>query len=74
MPENTAIQFAWQITGIHAEPTSFGLKYALWYEEAKRNLHRLKEAISIISWPVSGAVGNYAHPRSPGGTSCLSVS
>ncbi len=48
--------------GIHAEPTSFGLKYALWYEEAKRNLHRLKEAISIISvGQFSGAVGNYAH-------------
>ena len=48
--------------GIHAEPTSFGLKFALWYDETERNIHRLKEAIEIVSvGQISGAVGNYAH-------------
>jgi adenylosuccinate lyase len=48
--------------GIHAEPTSFGLKFALWYEESKRNLERLNKAIEEISiGQFSGAVGNFAH-------------
>lgn len=48
--------------GIHAEPTSFGLKFALWYDEMKRNLKRLERAIEIVSvGQISGAVGNYAH-------------
>ncbi|MCB5262735.1 MAG: adenylosuccinate lyase [Candidatus Cloacimonetes bacterium] len=48
--------------GIHAEPTSFGLKFALWYDETNRNIRRLKEAIRIVSvGQLSGAVGNYAH-------------
>jgi adenylosuccinate lyase len=48
--------------GIHAEPTSFGLKYALWYDEMQRNLVRMENAIKIISvGQISGAVGNYAH-------------
>lgn len=48
--------------GIHAEPTSFGLKFALWYDETMRNITRLEEAIRIISvGQISGAVGNYAH-------------
>ncbi len=48
--------------GIHAEPTSFGLKFALWYEETKRNIERLEQAISEIRvGQFSGAVGNYAH-------------
>jgi adenylosuccinate lyase len=47
--------------GIHAEPTSFGLKLALWVEEMRRNLHRLTEAKKIISvGKISGAVGTYA--------------
>ncbi len=47
--------------GIHAEPTSFGLKVALWVEEMRRNLHRLTEAKKIISaGKISGAVGTYA--------------
>jgi len=48
--------------GIHAEPTTFGLKLALWYEEMKRNLTRMeraKEAISVGK--ISGAVGTFAH-------------
>ncbi len=48
--------------GIHAEPTSFGLKFALWYDEMQRNIARLDVAIERISvGQISGAVGNYAH-------------
>jgi len=48
--------------GIHAEPTSFGLKFALWYDETQRNIKRLQEAIDTVSvGQFSGAVGNYAH-------------
>lgn len=48
--------------GIHAEPTSFGLKFALWYEEMQRNIKRLNEAIEEVSvGKFSGAVGNFAH-------------
>lgn len=48
--------------GIHAEPTSFGLTWALWYAEFKRNrerLERAKEAVSVGK--ISGAVGAFAH-------------
>jgi adenylosuccinate lyase len=48
--------------GIHAEPITFGLKMALWYDEMKRNLIRMeraKEAISVGK--ISGAVGTFAH-------------
>jgi len=48
--------------GIHAEPTSMGLKFALWFEETKRNIERLKRAIDIISvGQISGAVGTFEH-------------
>ena len=33
--------------GVHAEPTTFGLKLHLWYEEMKRNLERFKQAAEI---------------------------
>ncbi|HPG38993.1 MAG TPA: adenylosuccinate lyase [bacterium] len=47
--------------GIHAEPTSFGLKFALWYDEMNRNLARLQAAINAISvGMVSGVVGTFA--------------
>ncbi|MFC2014918.1 adenylosuccinate lyase [Chloroflexota bacterium] len=47
--------------GIHAEPTSFGLKLALWVEEMNRNLQRLNEARKVITvGKISGAVGTYA--------------
>jgi adenylosuccinate lyase len=48
--------------GVHAEPITFGLKLALWFDETRRNLKRLwqaKEAVSIGK--ISGAVGTYAH-------------
>ena len=48
--------------GIHAEPTTMGLKFALWFEETKRNIERLKKAIEIISvGQISGAVGTFEH-------------
>ncbi len=48
--------------GIHAEPITFGLKLATFYEEFKRNKLRLKSAINEISTcAISGAVGTYAH-------------
>lgn len=48
--------------GIHAEPTSFGLKFTLWFDEINRNILRMKRAIEVISvGQISGAVGNYAH-------------
>ncbi|MCZ2267763.1 MAG: adenylosuccinate lyase [Ignavibacteriales bacterium] len=48
--------------GIHAEATTMGLKFALWYEETKRNIKRLKSAIETISvGQISGAVGTFEH-------------
>ena len=48
--------------GIHAEPTTFGLKLASFYEEFKRNQKRLMSAIDEISTcSISGAVGTYAN-------------
>jgi adenylosuccinate lyase len=48
--------------GIHAEAYSMGLKFALWFEEAKRNIVRLERAIKNISiGKVSGAVGTFEH-------------
>jgi len=48
--------------GIHAEPTTFGLKLAVWYSEMKRNLKRLVEARDVISYgKLSGAVGTFAN-------------
>jgi adenylosuccinate lyase len=47
---------------VHAEPITFGLKMALYYEEMKRNLDRLKRAREVISvGKISGAVGTYAN-------------
>jgi adenylosuccinate lyase len=47
--------------GVHAEPTSYGLKLALWIEEMNRNRARLNEATKIIAvGKISGAVGTYA--------------
>lgn len=48
--------------GVHAEPTTFGLKLALWYEEMKRNLQRFEAACDQIEYgKLSGAVGTYAN-------------
>lgn len=48
--------------GIHAEPTTFGLKLALWYDETRRNIGRLTRALETVSvGQISGAVGTYEH-------------
>lgn len=48
--------------GVHAEPTTMGLKFALWFEEIKRNIKRLENAIDSISvGQISGAVGTFDH-------------
>ena len=48
--------------GIHAEPITFGFKLAVWYDENRRNIERLKRAINTISvGKISGAVGTFAN-------------
>lgn len=48
--------------GVHAEPTTFGLKLAVWYDENNRNIERMERARSAISiGKLSGAVGTYAN-------------
>ena len=48
--------------GVHAEPTTLGLKLTIWYEEMKRNKTRLTNALNHINvGKISGAVGNFAH-------------
>ena len=47
--------------GVHAEPTTFGLKLAIWWDEMRRNRHRLEEARKNAGvGKISGAVGTYA--------------
>ena len=48
--------------GIHAEPTSFGMTFALWYDEMRRNQDRLRKARETVAvGKISGAVGAFAH-------------
>ncbi len=48
--------------GIHAEPTTLGLKFALWYSEMQRNLRRFDTAVKeVVCGKISGAVGTFAH-------------
>ena len=48
--------------GIHADITSFGLKWVLWYEEMRRNLERFRSAARGVEvGKISGAVGNFAN-------------
>ena len=47
--------------GVHAEPTTFGLKLSIWWDEMRRNRHRLEEAKKNAGvGKISGAVGTYA--------------
>jgi len=46
--------------GVHAEPVTWGLKMALWYEEIKRHIKRMENILDLVSvGQVSGAVGTY---------------
>jgi adenylosuccinate lyase len=48
--------------GVHAEPITFGLKFALWFEDMRRNLERMKRAKDVISvGKLSGAVGTFSN-------------
>jgi adenylosuccinate lyase len=48
--------------GVHAEPTTFGLKLALWLDETRRNIVRIEQAREVISvGKLSGAVGTFAN-------------
>lgn len=48
--------------GVHAEPTTFGLKLATWYSEMKRNQERFEHAAAgVEAGKISGAVGNFAN-------------
>jgi len=48
--------------GVHAEPTTLGLKLALWYDETRRNLERLRQAKEAVCLgKISGAVGTYSN-------------
>lgn len=48
--------------GIHAEPITFGLKLAVWYDEMRRNQERFERAVETISFgKLSGAVGTFAN-------------
>ncbi len=61
-----AMKYKWTVMigrthGVHAEPITFGLKLALWYQEMARNLERLEKAVDDISvGKISGAVGTFA--------------
>ena len=48
--------------GVHAEPTTFGIKLAVWYDEMRRNRERLVQAKERVSYgKISGAVGTYSN-------------
>lgn len=48
--------------GVHAEPITFGLKFALWYEDMKRNLIRMERVKDVVSiGKLSGAVGTFSN-------------
>ena len=65
--KHTALQYRYtpcmgRSHGVHAEPTTFGVKMALYYEEFKRNRERIERAIDAISYgKFSGAVGTYSN-------------
>ncbi len=48
--------------GIHAEPVTFGLKMAVWYDELGRDVERIRKANEEVAVAkISGAVGTYSH-------------
>ena len=72
-----AVKYKWTVMigrthGVHAEPITFGLKLALWYQEMARNLARLQRAVDeICVGEISGAVGTFAQISPKGGSLCL---
>ncbi len=62
---NKAIEYKYTVMigrthGVHAEPITLGFKFALWFEETKRNIERMKKALENISYgKIAGAVGTY---------------
>ena len=66
MLKRRAVEFKYVPTigrthGVHAEPTTFGLKLLLWYSETLRNIERMKRAAeNMCVGKLSGAVGTYA--------------
>ncbi len=60
--EHRATPMIGRTHGVHAEPTTFGLKLAVWWAELGRNRERLVRAVETISvGKISGAVGTFAH-------------
>jgi adenylosuccinate lyase len=60
--EHRATPIIGRTHGVHAEPTTFGLKLAIWYAELGRGIARVQRAREIVSvGKISGAVGTYAH-------------
>jgi adenylosuccinate lyase len=60
--ENKYMAMIGRSHGIHAEPITIGLKFALWYDEISRQLERLESAIENVRvGQISGAVGTYDH-------------
>ncbi|MDO8794043.1 MAG: adenylosuccinate lyase [Vicinamibacterales bacterium] len=60
--EHRATPMIGRTHGVHAEPTTLGLKLALWYAELDRGRERLRRARSTVSvGKISGAVGTFAH-------------
>ena len=65
--KNKAVKYKYTVCmgrthGVHAEITTFGLKFALWYEEMQRNLRRFKDACcDVEAGKISGAVGTFAN-------------
>jgi adenylosuccinate lyase len=58
--ENTLI--TGRTHGMHAEPTSLGLKFGVWYNDVGRAIERIRSALAeVCVGKVSGAVGNYSH-------------
>ncbi len=48
--------------GIHAEPMTLGLKFALWLDETERNILRMQRALDVVAvGKISGAVGTYSN-------------
>lgn len=60
--ENKKVMMMGRTHGVHAEPTTLGLKFLSWFDEMRRNLGRLELVKKEISRAkISGAVGNFAH-------------